>query len=85
MTKIEEIYQKQWEQKWEGMTFRSIPEQQSHIFSAMKEYAEWYALKCIGMSRSETFLSYYSETGNEFDEPRIVHCQIELPNHEETE
>ncbi len=47
MAKIEEIYQKQWEQKWEGLTFRSIPDQQSHIFAAMKEYAEWYSNECI--------------------------------------
>lgn len=39
--KILNIYKKCWEDKWKGLTFQHIPEQQEHIFEAMKEYANW--------------------------------------------
>ena len=74
MAKIQEIYQKQWEQKWEGLTFRSIPDQQSHIFAAMKEYAEYYAEKCLEIAESHIFQEVYCA--------EIYPTEIKLPDHD---
>jgi hypothetical protein len=47
MNKIEEIYRNNWAAKYEGMDFRYNLAQQNHIYDAMKEYAEYYAQKCL--------------------------------------
>lgn len=50
MIKLEEIYQKHWENEFKELSFNSVSGQRNYIYSAMKEYAEHYAKKCLQMA-----------------------------------
>lgn len=79
MSKLEEIYQKNWEKKYEDFTFRKIYLQQDHIFNSMKEYAEFYAMK----DREHLFeiMSHWSKCS--IEELSNLIKTSDLPKHEE--
>lgn len=80
MTKKEEIYRKHWEQKWQGLTFQSLPEQQSHILDAMKEYANWYAYQCLQIAASKA-TAYIKDYDDPIVEKRSI-LSINFPPHD---
>lgn len=79
MNKLTEIYQKHWEEKYEDFKFRNIPEQQSHIYMAMKEYAEYYAQKVISEIKKPENKIYHPEFGMR---SYIIEDDFKLPDHE---
>ena len=75
MSKIKEIYQKHWKQRWQGLIFKSNTDQQDYIFQAMKEYSEFYAHQCLEIAES-----HLENEDNGFQ--RVWPLSIKLPPHE---
>lgn len=80
MNKLEEIYQKNWEERWEGMTYQSFPELQKHIFASMKEYAEHYGQQCLEKAAKAANIMGGLNEGFRVDRESIT--SITLPEHE---
>lgn len=76
MTKIEEIFQKHIDphnQVLEHLYFKKIKGYEA-IEDAMKEYAEWYARKCLEIAESHIFEEVYCA--------EIYPTEIKLPPHD---
>jgi len=57
MTEIEQHYKVAWEETYK-YEYKSIPEQQKHIFKAMQTYAEYYAKKCLEKAADEGIVDF---------------------------
>ena len=83
MTRLEEIYQKHWENEFKELSFNNVLSQHNHVYLAMKEYAEWYAKRCLEIAaenaESITDIDKYIY-GSIVDKSSILN--INLPNHE---
>ena len=84
MTQIEQHYKTAWEETYK-YEYKSIPEQQKHIFKAMQTYAEYYAKKCLEKAADEVVVDYNIIEGpfpdTEVFAVRASITDIDLPKH----
>ena len=81
MTQIEQHYKAAWEETYK-YEYKSIPEQQKHIFKAMQTYAEYYAKKCLEKAADEVVVDIEEfEDGVECYAIRASITDIDLPKH----
>ncbi len=81
MTQIEQHYKAAWEETYK-YEYKSIPEQQKHIFKAMQTYAEYYAKKCLEKAADECVVDIEEfEDGVECCAIRASITDIDLPKH----
>ena len=81
MTNIEQHYKAAWEETYK-YEYKSIPEQQKHIFKAMQTYAEYYAKKCLEKAADEADVE--CEQVYPFLESCVIRASItdiDLPKH----
>ena len=81
MTQIEQHYKAAWEETYK-YEYKSIPEQQKHIFKAMQTYAEYYAKKCLKKAADECVVDIVEfDDGVECYPIRSSITNIDLPKH----
>ena len=81
LTQIEQHYKAAWEETYK-YEYKSIPEQQKHIFKAMQTYAEYYAKRCLEKAADEVQVdSVKILDGVEVFAIRASITDIDLPKH----